>query len=60
MTGPMCITTDLEFERWIETFRGERFTGVFLNWLSHKCHILQMNGESCRFKERLRRRKVIA
>ena len=60
LTGSMIITTNLEFERWTEVFGDERLTGALLDRLTHKCHILEMNGESYRFKESLRRREVVA
>jgi len=60
LTGSMIITTNLEFERWTEVFGDERLTGALLDRLTHKCHILEMNGDSYRFKESLRRREVIA
>lgn len=60
LTGSVIITTNLEFERWTEVFGDERLTGALLDRLTHKCHILEMNGESYRFKESLRRREVIA
>jgi DNA replication protein DnaC len=60
LTGSMIITTNLEFERWTEVFGDERLTGALLDRLTHRCHILEMNGDSYRFKESLRRREVIA
>jgi len=60
LTGSVIITTNLEFERWTEVFGDERLTGALPDRLTHKCHILEMNGESYRFKESLRRREVIA
>ena len=60
LTGSMIITTNLEFERWTEVFGEERLAGALLDRLTHKCHILEMNGESYRFKESLRRREVTA
>ena len=60
LTGSMIITTNLEFERWTEVFGDERLTGALLDRLTHRCHILEMNGESYRFKESLRRREVTA
>jgi DNA replication protein DnaC len=60
LTGAMIITTNLEFERWTEVFGDERLTGALLDRLTHKCHILEMNGESYRFKESLRRKEVTA
>jgi len=60
LTGSVIITTNLEFERWTEVFGDERLTGALLDRLTHKCHILEMNGESYRFKESLRRKEVTA
>jgi len=60
LTGSVIITTNLEFERWTEVFGDERLTGALLDRLTHRCHILEMNGESYRFKESLRRREVTA
>jgi len=60
LTGSLIITTNLEFERWTEVFGDECLTAALLDWLTHKCHILEMNGESYRFKESMRRREVIA
>lgn len=59
LTGSTIITTNLEFERWTEVFGDERLTGALLDRLTHKCHILEMNAESYRFKESLRRKEVI-
>jgi len=56
----MIITTNMEFERWTEIFGDERLTSAPLDRLTHKCHILEMSGESYRFKESLRRRQVMA
>jgi len=60
LTGSVIITTNLEFERWTEVFGDERLTGALLDRLTHKCHILEMNAESYRFKESLKRREVMA
>jgi len=59
LTGSLIITTNLEFERWTEVFGDERLTAALLDRLTHKCHILEMNGESYRFKESMKRREVI-
>jgi len=60
LKGSMIITTNLEFERWTEVFGDERLTAALLDRLTHKCHILEMNGDSYRFKESLRRQEVMA
>jgi len=55
--GSMIITTNLDFARWKEIFGDEALTGALLDRLTHRCHILEMNGDSYRFKESLRRKK---
>ena len=35
---------------------NERLTGAVLDRLTHRCHILEMNGESYRLKDAKRRR----
>jgi len=55
--GSLIITTNLEFGRWKEIFGDEALTGALLDRLTHRCHILEMNGESYRFKESLRRKE---
>jgi len=41
-------------------FGDERLTATLLDRLTHKCHILEMNGDSYRFKESLKQREVMA
>ena len=55
--GSMIITTNLDFARWKEIFGDDALTGALLDRLTHRCHILEMNGGSYRFKESLRRKK---
>lgn len=50
-TGSMIITTNLAFERWEEVFHDTNLTGALVDRLTHKAHILDMTGESYRFKE---------
>jgi len=40
--------------RWKEIFGDEALKGALLERLTHRCHILEMNGKSYRFKESLR------
>jgi len=56
--GSMIITTNLEFARWKEIFGDEALTGALLDRLTHHCHIIEMNGDSYRFKESLRRKET--
>ena len=55
--GSLIITTNLDFIRWKEIFGDEALTGALLDRLTHRCHILEMNGDSYRFKESLRRKE---
>jgi DNA replication protein DnaC len=54
LRGSMIVTTNLEFSRWGEVFGDERLTGALLDRLTHRCHVLEFNGDSYRFKESLR------
>jgi len=55
--GSLIITTNLDFARWQEIFGDDALTGALLDRLTHRCHIIEMNGDSYRFKESLRRKK---
>lgn len=45
------ITTNLSFDRWSEIFGNTVLTAAMVDRLTHKAHILSMNGESYRTKE---------
>ena len=51
----IIVTTNLPFEQWTEVLDNERLTGAVLDRLTHRCHILQANGESYRLKDARRR-----
>lgn len=53
--GSVFVTTNLPFEEWTEVLGNERLTGALLDRLTHRVNILEMNGESYRFKESVRR-----
>lgn len=53
--GSIAITTNLEFAEWAKVFGDEKMTAALLDRLTHRAHILPMNGDSFRFKESLRR-----
>ena len=57
--GSLIITTNLDFARWKEIFGDEALTGALLDRLTHRCHIIEMNGDSYRFKESLRRKEKL-
>ena len=51
--GSVIITTNLEFSRWGELFPDSMLTAALIDRLTHHAHILNMNAESYRFKQRL-------
>jgi DNA replication protein DnaC len=52
------VTSNLPFDEWPEVFGSERLTGALLDRLTHRVHILEMNGDSYRLAQsRQRKRK---
>ena len=51
--GSTIITTNLEFPKWTEVLLDDQMTAALLDRLTHKAHILNINGESYRFKQAL-------
>ncbi|MEW6448639.1 MAG: ATP-binding protein, partial [Bacillota bacterium] len=47
--------TNLEFSRWNEIFPDPMMTAALVDRLTHHAYILNMNGESYRLKQRLKR-----
>lgn len=47
------ITTNLSFDRWNEIFGDTVLTAAMVDRLTHKAHIINMNGKSYRTKETL-------
>lgn len=45
------ITTNLSFDRWNEIFADEILTAAMVDRLTHKAHMIDMNGDSYRLKE---------
>jgi len=45
------ITTNLNFDRWNEIFGDPVLTAALVDRLTHKAYLVNMNGESYRFKE---------
>lgn len=52
------ITTNLEFKEWTSIFGTQQLTNALLDRLTHRCHIIPMNGDSYRLKESLKRQKA--
>ena len=53
----LMLTSNLPFEEWTEVFGSERLAGALLDRLTHRCHILEANGESYRLRHAKKRSK---
>jgi len=51
----MIVTSNLKFADWIQIFGQEQLTAALLDRLTQKAHILELIGESYRFRQRLQR-----
>lgn len=49
----VAITTNLDFAHWTEIFSDERMTAALLDRLTHRSHILALQGDSYRFRQSL-------
>jgi DNA replication protein DnaC len=52
------VTTNLPFEEWETVFGDRAMTAALVDRLTHHCHLLEMNGDSYRFKQSLRSRQA--
>lgn len=57
--GSVVVTTNLAFQEWPQVLGDEKMTAALVDRLTHRAHILDMNGESYRFRESLRRQEVV-
>lgn len=53
------VTTNLPFEQWESIFRDTAMTTALVDRLAHHCHLLEINGDSYRFKHSLRSRSEV-
>jgi len=53
---PFIITTNLKFADWVQVFGDERLTAALLDRLTHHARIIELIGESFRFRQRLSHR----
>ena len=57
--GGLIITSNLEFGDWTGVFNDDaRLVLALLDRLTHRCHVLQFQAESSRFRESLAARTV--
>jgi len=48
----------MAFPDWTQLFGSQKLTAALLDRLTHRCHIIEMNGKSYRFKESLRQKRA--
>lgn len=51
----VIVTSNLPFQQWTEVLGSERLTGAVLDRLTHRCQILEANGESYRLRDARKR-----
>ena len=51
---PFIITTNLKFADWVQVFGNDRLTAALLDRLTHHANIIELIGESHRFRQRMR------
>ncbi len=49
----LIVTTNLKFADWVQIFGDERLTAALLDRLTHHAHIVELIGESYRFRQRM-------
>jgi DNA replication protein DnaC len=49
----LIVTTNLPFSEWPQVFGDERLTGALLDRLTHRVHIVEIQGESYRLRDSL-------
>jgi DNA replication protein DnaC len=49
--GSMIITTNLEFKEWVAVFKDKHLTGALVDRVARRAYVLDMSGDSYRFKE---------
>lgn len=52
------VTTNLPFKQWQSIFQDSAMTVALVDRLTHHCHILEMNGDSYRFKQSLKEKSA--
>lgn len=54
--GSSIVTSNLDFREWTQVFVDEKLTAALLDRLTHRAHILLMNGDSHRFRQSMEQR----
>ena len=49
----LIVTTNLQFSDWVQVFGDERLTAALLDRLTHHATIIELAGESFRFRQRM-------
>jgi DNA replication protein DnaC len=49
------LTSNLKFADWVQVFGNERMTAALLDRLTHHAHIIELVGESYRFRQRMQK-----
>ena len=52
------VTTNLPFKQWESIFQDTSMTVALVDRLTHHCHIIEMNGDSYRFKQSLKEKNT--
>lgn len=53
----VIVTTNLPFNEWPQVFGDERLTGALLDRLTHHVHVVEIQGDSYRLKDSLKKRE---
>jgi DNA replication protein DnaC len=56
----LLVSSNLPFGEWGTVFQGERMTAALLDRLTHQCDVLELTGESYRFRESMQARQATA
>ena len=55
--GSIILTSNLEFSKWTDVMGDQALAGAFVDRLTHHAHIIQITGDSYRFKNSLQTKK---
>jgi len=55
-SASLIVTTNLPFSEWPQVFGDERMAGALLDRLTHRVHVIEIQGESYRLKASLKNR----